>query len=461
MPISSFHGVETALRGLLAQQRAIDVTGHNIANATTEGYTRQRVTSSASAALTIQTAAGRAQLGSGVDVTGIERIRDRFADVQFRAQSTKLGEAQSRAALLGQAELAFAEPGTTGLSASLNKLWSSFSDVANAPTSSSARQVLLDAAKTTATTFAALDGQLATVQAQAAEELAAQTAAGGPIDLAARELAELNAAIGAATTRGDAPNDLLDRRDLLLDKLSTFAQVRVEPALDGGGEPLPGQIDVSLGSDPTPIVSGSSAREPWALAFVAGDPGSGSLAALASVASDSGPVAAYRQTIATVAAEVATSINAIHQAAGGPAIFTSPAMGPPVAGVPRPPLSVAAAVDPVQGGALSAFVVGSTGTNDVATALAGLRGGAADQRYTALVGQVGSEVARAIAAEKTASSLTAAVQDRRDAVAGVAVDEEMANLVRFQRGYQAAARVLSTMDEMLDQLINRTGRVGL
>ncbi|WP_026911638.1 flagellar hook-associated protein FlgK [Patulibacter minatonensis] len=460
MPISSFHGVETALRGLLAQQRAIDVTGHNIANQSTPGYSRQRVDTTASTSLTIQTAAGQAQLGSGVSVTGIQRIRDGFSDVQFRAQSTKLGEASTKASLLGQAELAFAEPGDTGLSAQLNRFWSAWSDVANSPTSSSARQVLLDTAKATATTFSALDDQLATVQSQAQAELTARTAAGGPIDLAARELAQLNGAIGQATARGETPNDLLDRRDVLLDSLSSYAQVRVEPTLDGNGDPVPGMIDVSLGSDPTPIVSGAQSRQPWTLAFPAGDPGSGSLGALASVASSTGPVAAYRTSIAQVASELATAVNGVHQAAGGAAIFTVPT-GAIVSGTPRPPIAVAAAVDPVQGGALSAFVAGATGTNDVATAIAALRGGVADQHYTALVGQVGSEVAQSITAEKTASSLATALQDRRESVSGVAIDEEMANLVRFQRGYQAAARTLSVMDEMLDQLINRTGRVGL
>jgi flagellar hook-associated protein 1 FlgK len=460
MPISSFHGVETALRGLLAQQRAIDVTGHNIANQSTEGYSRQRVTSSPSQALPILTGGGLAQLGSGVDVTGIERIRDRFADVQYRAQNTKLGEATTTAALLGQAELAFAEPGDTGLSAQTNRFWNAWSDVANSPTSTAARQVLLDTAKATAATFSSLDAQLATVQSQAASELAARTAAGGPIDLAARELAQLNDAIGTATVRGDVPNDLLDRRDLLLDKLSAFGQVRVEPTLDGNGDPVPGQVDVSIGGDPTPIVSGTQARQPWSMTFTGGDPGSGSLGALASIASGSGPVAAYRDAIAAVASQLASAVNGVHQAAGGPAIFTVPT-GAIVAGTPRPPIAVAAAVDPVQGGSLSAFKAGSTGTNDVATQIAALRGGAADQHYTALVGQVGSEVAQARTAEKTATSLAGALQDRRDAVSGVAIDEEMANLVRFQRGYQASARVLSTMDEMLDQLINRTGRVGL
>lgn len=460
MPISSFHGVETALRGLLAQQRAIDITGQNIANAATPGYSRQRVEVSPSQALKINVAGGVAQLGSGVDVTGIERIRDRFADVQFRAQNAKLGEAETKASLLGQAELAFAEPGDKGLSAQLNRFWSSWSDVANSPTSISGRQVLLDTAKGLATSFANLDDQLATVQKQALAEFDNITAAGGPIDLAVQEIAELNEAIGTALGRGDAPNDLLDRRDLLLDKLSGFAQVRTEPTLDGNGAPIPGKLDVYLGTDATPLVSGDQSRSPFSLSFAATGPGSGQLGALASVASPSGPIAEYRAQLAQTAQEIASAVNGIHQAAGGPPVFTVPT-GAPVAGVPMRPIDVGAGIDPAQGGSLNAIVAGSTSVNDVATAIAALRGKTGDQRYRALVGKLGSEVAEANREEATAQTLAGALQDRRDSVSGVSPDEEMANLVKFQRGYQASARVLSTMDEMLDQLINRTGRVGL
>jgi flagellar hook-associated protein 1 FlgK len=460
MPISSFHGVETALRGLLAQQRAIDVTGQNIANAATPGYSRQRVELAPSHSLSVVTAAGRAQLGSGVDVTGIERIRDRFADVQYRAQNAKLGEAETKASLLGQAELSFSEPGDKGLSAQLNRFWSSWSDVANAPSSASGRQVLLDTAKGVATSFAGLDEQLATVQKQAQAEFDSRTAAGGPIDLAVKEVAELNQAIGASLARGDAPNDLLDRRDLLLDTLSSYAQVRTEPTLDANGDPVAGQLDVYLGTDPTPLVSGAQSRDPFSLAFAAGGPGSGTLGALASVASPTGPIAEYRTQLAAVAQEMAAAVNAVHQGAGGPPVFTVPA-GAPVSGVPQRPIEVGAGIDPAQGGSLNAIVAGSTSVNDVATAIAALRGGASDQRYRALVGKVGSEAAEANRQEATAQTLAGALQDRRDSVSGVSPDEEMANLVKFQRGYQASARVLSTMDEMLDQLINRTGRVGL
>jgi flagellar hook-associated protein 1 FlgK len=84
-----------------------------------------------------------------------------------------------------------------------------------------------------------------------------------------------------------------------------------------------------------------------------------------------------------------------------------------------------------------------------------------DQAYRAFVAQVGSNTREATRQEGNAQVLTDAVENRRQSVSGVSLDEEMSNLVRFQRSYQASARAMSTLDEMLDVLINRTGRVGL
>jgi flagellar hook-associated protein 1 FlgK len=105
---------------------------------------------------------------------------------------------------------------------------------------------------------------------------------------------------------------------------------------------------------------------------------------------------------------------------------------------------------------------GAGGSNDVALAVSRLRDHAnVDQAYRAFVAQVGAEVREAMRQESNAQVLTNAVENRRQSVAGVSLDEEMANLVRFQRSYQASSRAMSTLDEMLDVLINRTGRVGL
>src|SRR4051812_27041089 len=95
MAISSFYGMQTSLRGLIAQQRMLDTTGHNIANASTQGYSRQEAVLSAPAAMQVHPASGAASsshLGSGVDVDGFRRVRDQFLDAQYRGQNTSLSD---------------------------------------------------------------------------------------------------------------------------------------------------------------------------------------------------------------------------------------------------------------------------------------------------------------------------------------------------------------------------------
>src|SRR5215212_3145053 len=136
MPISSFYGLQTSLRGLLAQQRLLDTADHNIANASTKGYSRQEAALVASPALEIPAggiAGGAgAHIGSGVDVQAFRRIRDQFVDLQYRGQNTNLGEWSARATALQQAETALAEPGENGLNAQLSEFWNAWSDLAGA-----------------------------------------------------------------------------------------------------------------------------------------------------------------------------------------------------------------------------------------------------------------------------------------------------------------------------------------
>src|SRR3954449_12786631 len=127
MPVSSFFGMQTSLRGLLAQQRMLDTTSHNIANASTQGYSRQQATLSASQSLQIQVAgtsmasSGAAQLGTGVDVQGFRRVRDQFLDSQYRAQNTNVSDWNARASSLDTAELSLNEPSDDGVNAQLGK----------------------------------------------------------------------------------------------------------------------------------------------------------------------------------------------------------------------------------------------------------------------------------------------------------------------------------------------------
>src|SRR5919112_1332850 len=178
MPISTFMGLQTSLRGLLAEQRSLDVTSHNIANANTEGYSRQEATLQTADPLALPPVG---QLGSGVDVAGYKRIRDSFLDLQYRAQAMQVGAGATRANALDQTELRLAEPGDNGIAARLNSFWGAWSDLANSPESGAARQALVTNAQTLVSSVNELDAGLKTVAGQAADELTALTGSGGEV----------------------------------------------------------------------------------------------------------------------------------------------------------------------------------------------------------------------------------------------------------------------------------------
>src|SRR3712207_1297493 len=154
MAISSFYGLQTSLRGLLAQQRSLDVTGHNIANASTRGYSRQEAVLAPSDALVIPAGATRngagAHLGSGVDVDAYRRIRDQFLDLQYRGQAMRAGYESTRSEQLDRVEVALAEPGEDGIAAQLAAFWNTWNDVGGAPQDEGARTALVEQGATLA-----------------------------------------------------------------------------------------------------------------------------------------------------------------------------------------------------------------------------------------------------------------------------------------------------------------------
>src|SRR4051794_31249057 len=443
-PVSTFFGLQTTLRGLLAQQRAVDVTSHNVANANTEGYSRQEAVFEPTAAFDIRTGAliggGGGQLGSGVDVATYRRIRDGFLDLQYRAQAMGLGEWQTTAGTVGQVEAGLNEPGDDGINAQLGKFWSAWGDVANAPESVATRQALVSQAGVLASQINDVDAQVSTISTQATQEYTSLTGSTGTVQQAATEINQLNGAIKQAVDGGASPNDLMDRRDQLLDQLSQLAQVST---VDDGD----GTIDVHFGDAANPLVDSTGVHWPQTLTA----PG-GKLGALLQLTNPAtGTLQGYRTTLNAFAKQLADSVNALHNPGGTGTNFFSYTVGSEAATL---------AVNVTATGVVTS-TTGNPGANDVALAIAALRGGAADTAYQALVSQIGSEVNDAQRQSDSAQALASAVDDRRQSTSGVSMDEEMTNLVRFQRAYQASARAMSSMDEMLDVLINRTGRVGL
>jgi flagellar hook-associated protein 1 FlgK len=437
MSISSFLGLQTSLRGLLAQQQALDAATHNVANANTVGYTRQEATLGATTALHVQAGATSngqgAFLGQGVDVTAYRRIRDSFLDLQVRAQNMALGDATTTAGALDRVQSALGEPSDTGIDALIGKFFTARSDLANHADSDGSKQAVASAAKTLGDAFKALGADLGAAATDAQSEFAQITGATGPIQSAATQLAQLNRAIDTALDGGQSPNDLLDKRDQILDDLSQYGQVSVSQLGNG-------RIQVSLGNQSVVNDTGVDWVVPPAGTFAAGG---GTLGALQTLTTTTLP--GYQAALDAVAKTLHDDVNAAY----GSAFFGGTTAATLGNGIPA-----------------AASIVAGTGpgaaSNDVAVAISELRNtSTAGSQYGALVRQVGSDAANAGDAQAIAQAAYDGAEDRRQNVSGVSLDEEMANMLRFQRGYQASARAMSSIDEMLDTLINRAGRVGL
>jgi flagellar hook-associated protein 1 len=449
MPISSFYGLQTSLRGLIAQQRMLDTTGHNIANASTVGYSRQEALLSATKALQITVSGSGnmvgAHLGAGVDVQGFRRIRDQFIDAQYRAQNTSLSEWKARSEALDSAELSLAEPGETGINAQLTKFWKAWSDLVNAPNDDAAKQAVVQQAQGLADSIHSVRQQMVMAQEGAMGQYDQIVQPGGEVSQIATELASLNKVIAQHLVHGDSPNDLMDRRDVLLDKLSTYGQISVEPLDDGS-------LNVSFvdGTSGTtyPIVTDRTVD--WAGPPAGGWSPGGQMGGLLGVGrTPGGTIDGYLATLDTFASNLATSVNGAY----GGTFFTT---GAPAGATINVAASIRATPSTITSG------TGGPGSSDLALAVSQLKGSASlDGAYKAFVAKVGGDFNEATRMQTNAQILTDSVENRRQSVAGVSMDEEMSNLVRFQRAYQASARAMSTMDEMLDVLINRTGRVGL
>lgn len=230
---STFHGIETAKRSLFTQQTALNTVGHNISNANTAGYTRQRVSMSAATPMepygfSHSTAAG--QLGSGVEASSINRIRTAFLDDQYRSESKYQGSWQIQAETLDKLEKVINEPSDTGIRTLMEKFWSSWSDLSKDPENITNRQIVRQTAVALTDSFNQLSRQLTDLDADLTGS--ADTKATQASSLLS-SIADLNGQIKRMEGLGDNANDLRDRRDLLTDELSKLVNVTVTETDDG------------------------------------------------------------------------------------------------------------------------------------------------------------------------------------------------------------------------------------
>ncbi|WP_102344864.1 flagellar hook-associated protein FlgK [Bacillus sp. Marseille-P3661] len=258
--VSTFHGLETARRGMMTQQAALYTTGHNIANANTPGYTRQRVNFEQTepyppAARNSPHIPG--QMGTGVQAGDIQRIRDSFVDMQFRGESSKLGYWEAKAEMLSQMEDIMNEPSETGLATSIDEFWNSLQDLAVQPQNNGARRVVRQRGIALANTFNYMHDSLKSIQKDYRNEIDISQ---NRINSLVRQINQVNKQIGAIEPHGYLPNDLYDERDRLVDELSSFVNIKTEVKSSGGlsSANAEGLYDVYLATPQGDILSDSN-----------------------------------------------------------------------------------------------------------------------------------------------------------------------------------------------------------
>ncbi len=465
---STFSGLSTALNALMAQRAGLTTTGQNIANANTIGYSRQRVELAAlgtPSQVGFNASALVDRVGSGVTVDSLRRLADSFVDARQRDAHANASYAQTQATALGQVEGIMGEPSDTGLSADLATFWSSWQDLANAPDSIPARQAVMSNATTVAGTLRRGRDALDAAFTDTRSHLDSLTT---ELNTTAQGVAALNDKIRIAGASGDPANELIDQRDQLVLRLSELVGARSSANDDGTVSVSVNGVSIvsSTHAYALSVTDGSSldslSSAPLQLSWSNGAPAtfaSGELGGLVDALRSTYPDAAagYDQ----VAATLASTVNAIHST-GQDLDGVSTAPGDFFTGTTAKTLALAI-TDPRQ---VRAAVADPSGTPSldatIADQIAQLATSAtgADARWSAFVAATGVTSASAQNQVGVHAAISQNADGARQSVSGVSLDEEMANMLMYQRAYEGAGRMMTAVDQMLDTLINRTGMVG-
>lgn len=473
-----------ARSALTAHQVAIQTVSHNIANVETEGYSRQRA--EFSTRWPQRLAPGN--VGTGLDVHDIVRLRDQLLDASYRRDAGARDAYALRHELLSGIESILGEPSDTGLAHSLDQFWNAWSDLSNNPGSAAAQGVVRQRGVQVAHT---LNGY-ATRIGEVGDRVRMQaTTLVGEVNVLTSQFAELNRQITTAEVEGVQAPDLRDRRDRIADRLAQVVGGRVEGQRNG-------TVAVYIGS--MMLVDASNARTlevrgTTTVAFgLRGDPEplksvGGQLGELARVLTTEIPAIVAR--LDDVARAVVNGVNEYHASgwtAAGDALGGAnwnPVNGPTgsrvdffdAVGTTAATMRLSSAVSASASVIAAGDVPGAPGNNSIALAIGALRDGAGmaalqarmgaafasqiglasgvsfGEHYAQTISSLGADVADAASSFSIHETLARQADNRRAAVSGVSLDEELTLLMRHQQAYVAATRLVSVADEMVQSIL--------
>jgi len=505
---STFGGLNIVVRGLAAQQVSLDTVGHNVSNANTTGYSRQNVNLTTTITQSVFGARGENQIGTGVNIESIIRARDTFIDKQMWKESASLGYGQKATDTLGRIEGVFSEPSDTGIQTAMDKFWTAWQTLATNASDDGTRTAVRQRGV-----------ELVDAIQHAAQQLSDMVEdTNSVIDITVNNLNQLssqvydlNRQIVTIEAGGmDHANDLRDRRDVLVDQMAKLTSINVTqdkygnynimstgvPLVDGVGyQKLETTTtkDADYGFNVRNVVVAGSEQP---LSFANGEL-RGLLEMRDSVADVNSydGIKGYIKKLDKMSQFLLQDFNAVHKAGVGTGVdnatglnftginffgttgidynnstqFTPSAIS--MGWISELKVNqdlfdsgnglskIAAKTTAAQGNASGDNAVNLANSMKIDTTTT-LGGATLDSFYNSVIGALGVQTQSATSLTANQTTLVSQITNWRESVSGVNIDEEMTNMIRFQKGYAAAARVLTSMDEMLDKLINSTGVVG-
>ncbi|GIP60204.1 flagellar hook-associated protein FlgK [Paenibacillus sp. FSL W8-0186] len=518
---STFHTLEVGKRGVVAQQTALATTGHNITNANAPGYSRQVAKMAAARPIEfpgMTRSTNPNQLGMGVEVTSIKRIRDFLLDIEYRNQNSDLSTWIVKQETLSNVEGIFNEPSENSIATSISEFWNAWQLLSKNPSSTdlSARTVVQQKAIALTETFNHIASQLNTLQNNLTQRIDVKVA---EVNNTVQQISDLTIMINRVEGLGDNANDLRDQRDLLIDQLSTLGNLQVIET-DDNYQVIFGDVMVVDGIQPPTefalanvnaltrgeiagyvesrdvhvqnyitqmnVMANTLATGKIEVTLPAGSILPPGVTIPGAVMDPTNPRKLAQDTKHTV-----DGLNGLHKlgytlqepATAGKDFFVATGGGTITAANIRvnPEIvdnlaNIAAAMrteQVTQNGVTTEKVL--QGNGDLALMIASLAEGKFDYRgqngaitnegtfagyLQSVIAQLGTDSDDAYRMVQNGTLLSDHADRLRQAVSSVSLDEEMADMIRFQHAYSASARVMTTIDEMLDKLINGTGVVG-
>ncbi|MBC7319923.1 flagellar hook-associated protein FlgK [bacterium] len=472
--ISTFFGLEIARRALFVNRSLIDVTSHNVANANTEGYSRQEGVVVATPPVSLPSIGF---VGTGSELSYIRRVRSEFLDIQYRDENRIKGYWDELKSSLEELEYIMGEPSDNGLASIMDSFWNSWQELSINPESMSVRGSLKEQAQTLISLLAHLRSELILQREQLDKDLEIQV---DTINDIAVQIGALNEEIKRAYIRGQSPNDLLDKRDLLLDKLSELidfdvtinevgeAIINIRDHLLVGINNTVYRMTVSIGKilweDGIDVYLGNEQGKLSGIIYIRDN--------IIGIVDDRGYQyeTGYLSVIDKLTSVLYERINELHRSGYGLDNTTGIDFFTLVdtnKGINANNIKINDLILQDLNKIATASSLDTPGDGSNALRIAKVREEfLIDGSFTVgdywknQVSMLGIISQRAGLISENQKRLVDAISSRREEVSGVSIDEEVINMIKYQQAFSAASRILTTLDEMLSILIERTGVVG-